>query len=395
MASRALLRRVVTALKVRPSRELAPLWRAEVAAASGPAPVPKAALPNPSPLRMSAPPTRGPSPEAIDADVEAAKLESLIDALSASDDTHKATLADELGALHSIYPGAMRLLEPGPRVRLEISLPAWEGDDAAPTLRVLVTLREGYPAQLAPQLQLLGLYLGPYAIDAGLFGDVTRTYIASVGVPFSAGDVCVFDGLVYVQGLAGAWYAAREADEAAGEAARAADKPAAAPSPSSPSAPASPSAALAALALDTRPLPPITSSDPITDRKSAFVGHAARIADEADVAAVVRHLLLDRRIARAAHPTIYAYRLVRDVGGVAGKVVEADYDDDGETQAGARLKHLLEILELENVLVVVTRWFGGIHLGPDRFKHINQAARDALEAAKLLDEPAPKGRRKK
>lgn len=38
------------------------------------------------------------------------------------------------------------------------------------------------------------------------------------------------------------------------------------------------------------------------------------------------------------------------------------------------------------MLVVVTRYFGGIHLGPDRFKHINQAARNALEKGGLLDE---------
>jgi putative IMPACT (imprinted ancient) family translation regulator len=30
--------------------------------------------------------------------------------------------------------------------------------------------------------------------------------------------------------------------------------------------------------------------------------------------------------------------------------------------------HLLDILDVENVLVVVSRWFGGIQLGPDRFK---------------------------
>lgn len=34
--------------------------------------------------------------------------------------------------------------------------------------------------------------------------------------------------------------------------------------------------------------------------------------------------------------------------------------------------------EVENVLVVVTRWYGGVLLGPDRFKHINRVARDAL-----------------
>lgn len=63
-----------------------------------------------------------------------------------------------------------------------------------------------------------------------------------------------------------------------------------------------------------------------------------------------------------------------------------DCDDDGETAAGGRLAHLLEILELENVLVVVSRWYGGTLLGPDRFKLINQAARDALEKAGFLDD---------
>lgn len=41
--------------------------------------------------------------------------------------------------------------------------------------------------------------------------------------------------------------------------------------------------------------------------------------------------------------------------------------------------------DVDNVLVVVTRYFGGIHLGPDRFKHINQAARNALEDGGFLD----------
>ena len=46
--------------------------------------------------------------------------------------------------------------------------------------------------------------------------------------------------------------------------------------------------------------------------------------------------------------------------------------------------HLLEILECKNVLVVVSRWYGGIQLGPDRFKHINNAARNVLEVAGIV-----------
>ena len=52
-----------------------------------------------------------------------------------------------------------------------------------------------------------------------------------------------------------------------------------------------------------------------------------------------------------------------------------------------RLRRVPAIQEVENVLVIVTRYFGGIHLGPDRFKHINQAARNALELGGFLDVP--------
>ena len=40
----------------------------------------------------------------------------------------------------------------------------------------------------------------------------------------------------------------------------------------------------------------------------------------------------------------------------------------GEHGAGSRLLHLLQITDIVNVMVVVSRWFGGILLGPDRFK---------------------------
>ena len=43
--------------------------------------------------------------------------------------------------------------------------------------------------------------------------------------------------------------------------------------------------------------------------------------------------------------------------------------------------HLLEILDITDRIVVVSRWFGGIKLGPDRFKLINNAARLVLKIA--------------
>ncbi|KAG9055280.1 eIF2 kinase Gcn2p negative regulator [Serendipita sp. 407] len=89
----------------------------------------------------------------------------------------------------------------------------------------------------------------------------------------------------------------------------------------------------------------------------------------------------DRSTAKATHPVINAWRCEVD------EVLYQDNDDDGETAAGGRLAHLLQILELKNVLVVVTRWFGGIHLQGDRFRHINAVARAALDTGGFLDVP--------
>lgn len=48
--------------------------------------------------------------------------------------------------------------------------------------------------------------------------------------------------------------------------------------------------------------------------------------------------MADRRIARAAHPVINAWRC--EVEGV----MYQDNDDDGESAAGGRLAHLLQIM---------------------------------------------------
>ena len=60
---------------------------------------------------------------------------------------------------------------------------------------------------------------------------------------------------------------------------------------------------------------------------------------------------------------------------------------DGETAAGSRLAHLLDIVQAEGVVVVVSRWYGGIQLGPDRFKHINNVARALLESTGAISAP--------
>jgi len=278
------------------------------------------------------------------------------------------------------------------RYEVLLSLP-YPHDDI--TFRILVSLPPSYPATLPPQLQLLSKYIGPFGVDAGLFGSILRTFISMNGVEWSPDTVCVFDGLQNVIERCAVWYEDRLSAEKAGELIRE-DAKDHAETPSSSS--------VAPIQKELIPDPPISAftampegvqiieSEPITDRKSTFVGRACQISHPSQVPLILSHLMSDKRISRAAHPIIHAYRCQ------VGTLVHQDNDDDGETAAGGRLAHLLQILEVNNVLVVVSRYFGGIHLGPDRFKHINQAARNALEMGGFLDDPEAKrntGRTKK
>jgi putative IMPACT (imprinted ancient) family translation regulator len=131
-------------------------------------------------------------------------------------------------------------------------------------------------------------------------------------------------------------------------------------------------------------VPEIVHGAPVVDRKSKFVAHAAIVHTRADVDAVIDALTSDKRIATATH-NISAYRIaLAGQTRVDGTVrIDQERDDDGETGAGDKLLFLLKQRGEVEVVVVVSRWFGGIQLGPDRFKHIATAARDILDSSAL------------
>lgn len=54
-------------------------------------------------------------------------------------------------------------------------------------------------------------------------------------------------------------------------------------------------------------------------------------------------------------------------------------NDDGEAGAGLVILRMLEREDLRNEIIVVTRWYGGKHLGGDRFRHVQEAVRHYLE----------------
>ncbi|XP_034003542.1 protein IMPACT isoform X1 [Trematomus bernacchii] len=119
--------------------------------------------------------------------------------------------------------------------------------------------------------------------------------------------------------------------------------------------------------------PPIKHGNTLTDRRSTFQPHLAPVVTPKQVKMVLEKLYENKKLASATH-NIYAYRIYCE----DKNSFLQDCEDDGETAAGGRLLHLLQILDVRNVMVVVSRWYGGILLGPDRFKHINNCARNIL-----------------
>lgn len=308
-----------------------------------------------------------------------------------------------------------RAWKPGQRLRLavalELDVPPEDEDapygrpgpeDTKPDpvdLQLSVTLPAGYPeAEQPPQLQLLNRFVGAHAVDPLLFGRVLRCFLHSPeaikprsdglcpGLEWHSGEPVLFEALEWAKDTVSAWHDEREEElrhrseqldrereERAAAATAAGQQAELFPAPPKPTREiVHTKEELDAL---VKKLGFVTSAT-IVDRKSEFVGYACRLEDPDQVPLVVEWLLHDKRVLRAAHPAIFAYSITLPDG-----TAQRDFEDDGETAAGGRLSHLLSILNLDNVLVIVTRWWGGHLLGPDRFKHINRVARDALERA--------------
>ena len=134
----------------------------------------------------------------------------------------------------------------------------------------------------------------------------------------------------------------------------------------------------------------IFSGEALTVKKSVFQGHVAIVRNVQDVKTFLCKLKEIRKVSQATH-NIVAYRICSTT---EGSYIQ-DCADDGEVHAGGRLLHLLQIMDAKNIAVVVSRWFGGILLGPDRFRLINNCARDAITSSGYFKIDAKKKVQKK
>ena len=109
--------------------------------------------------------------------------------------------------------------------------------------------------------------------------------------------------------------------------------------------------------------------DVLRDRGSRYAVSGRAVASRADCTAFIADLKRVRKFAKATH---HSWACVLSDGGPLK-------DDDGESGAGAVILRMLEREGLVDVIVVVTRWYGGVHLGGDRFAHVVTCTRAFLE----------------
>ena len=102
----------------------------------------------------------------------------------------------------------------------------------------------------------------------------------------------------------------------------------------------------------------------ISDRGSKYAVSGGPCRSDAEARAFLKELKRNKKFAKATHNT---WACLTEDGPLK--------NDDGESGAGMVILRMLEREAVQNEIVVVTRWYGGKHLGGDRFRHVQEAVR--------------------
>ena len=106
----------------------------------------------------------------------------------------------------------------------------------------------------------------------------------------------------------------------------------------------------------------------ISDRGSKYAVSGGAATSREDVDAFLKALKRDKKYAKATHNSWAV--LLSDGAPLKG--------DDGESGAGTLILRMLEHEGIMDHVIVVTRWYGGKHLGGDRFRHVQDCVRAYL-----------------
>lgn len=160
-------------------------------------------------------------------------------------------------------------------------------------------------------------------------------------------------------------------------------------------------------------------SEILVDRKSKFQARCCPLTDQSSIGLLLDNLVQQNKsVAKASHRHMFAWRtgqldpqsqststktsstkknkgkgnknkILTDTGNTQHDIskysnIQQGCSDCGEAGAGQRLLTLLERSNAINVLVIVTRWYGGTPLGSPRFRHISSTAVESLKRGKFI-----------
>lgn len=108
----------------------------------------------------------------------------------------------------------------------------------------------------------------------------------------------------------------------------------------------------------------------ISDRGSKYAVSGGPCNSPEEAKAFIKNLCRKKKFAKATHNS---WAFLEEDGPIK--------NDDGESGAGMVIVRMLEREKLNNHIVVVTRWYGGKHLGGDRFRHVRNAVLHYLDKA--------------
>lgn len=111
----------------------------------------------------------------------------------------------------------------------------------------------------------------------------------------------------------------------------------------------------------------------IIDRRSKYSVVVWYVESKEEVQAFMKELLRDKYFQKASHNS-YSYRIVNP----QSPIIEVK-NDDGELGAWNCILRELQRENASHCLIVVTRYFGGIHLQADRFKNVIKASQAVLK----------------
>ena len=110
----------------------------------------------------------------------------------------------------------------------------------------------------------------------------------------------------------------------------------------------------------------------IEDRGSKYSVSIGKVTGKEDIKQFLKTLKSNKKYDKADHNS-WATRMNHN-----GAIYEAK-NDDGEVGAGMVILRIMQKENTTNAIVCVTRWFGGVKLMGDRFKHIQDATKYAIE----------------